>query len=189
MKAIMDFEEYLELTEKISKQDTSILAEYPKIPFEYMHSNALYFNEIFSSVQLHKKVYNYLSELETHLKWTLITEPWCGDAAFSSPYIIMMAQSAEHINLKIALRDKNEHLINQHLNNGGKSIPILVCYDAQDNFLFRWGPRPAACQTLVNDLPKEISLSEKIEKIVDWYKKDAGEQVQLEIFELLKTIK
>lgn len=189
MKAVLDFDEYIDLVEKLAQSDAEVLAHYTNTPAEYLHSNAVHFHKTLSSVHLNKKVYNYLSELKKRLKWTLITEPWCGDAAFSTPYIIMMANSAEHIDLKIALRDKNDVLMNQYLTNGGKSIPILVCTDEKGKFLFKWGPRPKLCQTFVDTIPKEIALKSKIEKILDWYVKNDGEQVQLEIFELLKTIK
>lgn len=189
MKGLFAYEEYIDLVEKLIHQEDDVLVDYNSITQESLSRHAEQFNKTLNAVQLNKKVYNYLSEFEKHLKWTIITEPWCVDDAFITPYLMMMAQSAEHIQLEIALRDQQEDLMNLHLTNGTKSIPILVCKDENDDFLFRWGPQPAACQDMVNALPKDISAADKMEKLVDWYKHDHGEQVQLEIFELLKTIK
>jgi hypothetical protein len=186
MTNTLDTEEYLDLVNRIVAKDKASIEKYASIGQEYLFNNSKYFEEVYSFVSLNKKVYNYLGEINQKLNWVLITEPWCGDASFSTPYIMMLAQSNELISLKIALRDDNEDLINQYLTNGGKSIPILVCFDEQNNFLFKWGPRPAICQELVNSFPKEFELKDKIEKIYSWYKEDKGEQVQLEIFELLK---
>ncbi|MEI6312144.1 MAG: thioredoxin family protein [Bacteroidota bacterium] len=189
MKGLFAYEEYIDLVEKLIQKEDNALADYTHIPIEYLYNHAKQFRKTLNSVQLNKKVYNFLSEFNKHLKWTIITEPWCGDDSFNTPYLIMMANSAEQIHLQIALRDQHEELMNRHLTNGSKTIPILVCTDENDKPLFTWGPRPAACQQMVNTLPHDISIANKIDKIFDWYNIDKGEQVQLEIFELLKTIK
>ena len=119
-------------------------------------------------------------------RWILITEPWCGDASHIVPFMKMMASVNDKINLEIQLRDSEPFLIDQYLTNGGKSIPILVVRDENDQDLFVWGPRPKACQGLLVAKKEEGMLMENIKKeLQQWYNKDKGASIQQEFLALL----
>jgi hypothetical protein len=118
-------------------------------------------------------------------KWVLITEPWCGDAANSIPYIEKMAALNPNITIEVQLRD-SESEIDNYLTNGGKSIPKLVTRDADGNDIFTWGPRPAEAQALVQKQKgSDASTDEKYGEILHWYKEDKGKSIQDELLSLL----
>ncbi|RQO31467.1 thioredoxin family protein [Taibaiella sp. KBW10] len=119
--------------------------------------------------------------------WWLITEAWCGDSAQNLPVIAALAEAAA-IPLTIVLRDENEAIINQYLTNGTKSIPVLVCFNDQDEMLFRWGPRPEGAQALMNDWkadPKGRDFEAFELEMHQWYTKDKGSQTQDELADLV----
>ncbi|MCH2225805.1 MAG: thioredoxin family protein [Crocinitomicaceae bacterium] len=131
-----------------------------------------------------KKVQN-LSEAQS---WILITEPWCGDASHTSPFIKLVADASEEIDLTINLRDGNESIIDDYLTNGTKSIPILIARDKNGNDLFRWGPRPNESQALflANKNDETKSIEDKKVELQNWYNKDKGTSVQEELLALIK---
>jgi hypothetical protein len=118
-------------------------------------------------------------------KWVLITEPWCGDAANSIPFIEKMAALNPNITVEVQLRDSDSE-IDTYLTNGGKSIPKLIARDANRNDIFTWGPRPAEAQALVQkQKTSNASIDEKYVAVLHWYKEDNGKAIQTELLGLL----
>lgn len=130
-----------------------------------------------------------VEKLKTHegMHWWLITEAWCGDSAQNLPIIAALARAAG-ISLRVVLRDENEAIINQYLTNGTKSIPILAAFNAADEPLFRWGPRPAGAQSLMTEWkanPQGRDFEAFELEMHQWYTKDKGAQTQDELMALL----
>jgi thiol-disulfide isomerase/thioredoxin len=75
-----------------------------------------------------------------------IGEDWCGDVVAGFPVLAKLAdQVGGKINLRVFLRDQNEDLINQYLNQGKyKSIPVIVFFDQNMRELGHFIERPAA---------------------------------------------
>jgi len=121
-------------------------------------------------------------------KWLLITEPWCGDAAHSVPFIQMMAALTDNVELEIQLRDSGSE-IGDYLTNGGKAIPMLIIRDASGKDLAIWGPRPAECQVIFLEM-KANNADFETQKITlqNWYNKDNGQSIQREIIKLISGI-
>lgn len=87
--------------------------------------------------------------------WTVITEPWCGDAAHSLPFIHKLSELNPLIKIDYRLRVTPPLLIDEYLTNGAKSIPKLIIRNEAGGDLATWGPRPASCQQLYNQLLKD----------------------------------
>jgi len=117
--------------------------------------------------------------------WILITEPWCGDAAHSVPFIHKMSELSAHVTLEIQLRDTDSE-IDKYLTNGGKAIPMLIMRDTSGKDLAVWGPRPAECQEIFLQMKAE-NADFKTQKITlqNWYNKDNGQSIQQEIADLI----
>jgi hypothetical protein len=121
--------------------------------------------------------------------WILITEPWCGDASFTQPLIEAICLAGD-IDLKIALRDKNEDLMDAYLTNGGKSIPKLVVLDENLKEVFTWGPRPVKLQAAIENLLKDGgTMDDKLKLAHQWYRLHASDSVQQELLHLIKKNK
>ena len=133
----------------------------------------------------------FLRNFNRQIKLKIITEPWCGDAAQVVPVIARLAELSGNFETEIVLRDENEELINRHLTNGGKSIPITVIIDVQtDEVLGHWGPRPIVAQQMVMDYKakpenERPSYDDFVQEMQQWYNKDKTESIQNEFIQKL----
>jgi len=122
-----------------------------------------------------------------NLGFLIITEAWCGDASQIVPAVVKLGE-AIGVESRLVLRDENEDLMNLHLTNGGKAIPIALLLDLDSyEVIAKWGPRPQAAQQLVIDYkklpePKE-PYSEFVKSIQLWYAKDKTQSIQRELME------
>lgn len=124
--------------------------------------------------------------------WVVLTEPWCGDAAQNVPVIALAAALNPEIDLRLVLRDDNLDLMDQHLTNGGRSIPKLIILDPRtDAVLGTWGPRPQGAQDMVmayKHLEVKPPYSEFVVEVQKWYTQDKTLSCQHELATLLGTL-
>lgn len=96
--------------------------------------------------------------------WTVITEPWCGDAGHSVPMLYRIAQENPHIDFQIHLRDAEPFLIDSYLTNGGKAIPKLS-YGMKPEKTSLFGDHDLRGQQLFSKNSKlKINLSSRLKK-------------------------
>ncbi len=92
---------------------------------------------------------------EVNPRILVITEDWCGDAMLNNPVLRRIAEAAD-LDVRAVYRDEDTELIDRHLTNGGRSIPIYLLLDADGDVFAKWGPRAATIQEHVMELKKEI---------------------------------
>ncbi|MDX2360250.1 MAG: thioredoxin family protein [Crocinitomicaceae bacterium] len=184
----MKWKEYTSKFEEILN-GTNASAPYDNPSYlEYVKLNNSRSNRWMKRGELTSETIAALSDLRSPMQWILITEPWCGDAAHSAPFIHLMAEASPMINLDIQQRDSVPSLIDDYLTNGGKSIPKLIVRDEYGNDLFTWGSRPEGCQNLVMDQKTmDITTQEKKAQQQAWYNKDKGVSIQEEINSLISS--
>jgi hypothetical protein len=85
----------------------------------------------------------------------VITEDWCGDAMMNNPVFRRIAEAAE-LDVRAVYRDADTDLIDRHLTNGGRSIPIYLLLDDNGKVEAKWGPRAATIQEYVLELRKDL---------------------------------
>jgi hypothetical protein len=121
--------------------------------------------------------------------WLVITEGWCGDAAFNVPMLAAVERAfPDKISLHLFLRDSNLELMDANLTEGGRSIPKLVVLSNDFKELGNWGPRPAGLQTLMKSWKNEgLHIKEIIPRVHEWYDNDATRSVQEELTEMIKS--
>ncbi len=130
-----------------------------------------------------------IQSIDVPMHWILITEPWCGDAAHSVPFIAKMAALNPLIHLEIQLRDSDDSEIESYLTKGAKSIPMLVARNSFGEDLFVWGPRPQGCQELHQTLKaQEVTFEELKTGLQQWYNADKGVSIQEEIVAQLQSL-
>lgn len=189
IKSLLSVEEYNTYFEKVSTKEIVEKPYDEEFYFLYTEANFKRRESIKNKVELNKKLYNELNEELENWTWILITEPWCGDASFIQPVLEAICL-AGGIDIKIALRDKNEELMNAYLTNGGKSIPKLVVLDQNYREVFNWGPRPAELQIQIQKLLNGGgSTDEKLKLAHQWYRKYGNEAIQQELLDLIKKNK
>jgi len=184
----MNWSEYNHFFDEILKNSNPI-APYDNPDFlGYTKMNHTRSKRWMKTGEITQSIIETVGKIEKAQYWILITEPWCGDAAHSVPFIHLISELNDNIQLQIQLRDSNSEIEN-YLTNGGKSIPILVIRDENGKDLAVWGPRPAACQVIFNELKLAgAEFSEMKIGLQNWYNQDAGVGLQEELNELLKTI-
>lgn len=118
-----------------------------------------------------------------------MAETWCGDGAQNIPIIAKIAATSPNIKLTILFRDENPDIMNAYLTNGSKSIPKLICKDAQTKQdIGTWGPRPSDIQQMVLQFKSEnptASHEEFVKNLHLWYAKDKGVSIQKDFATLL----
>lgn len=155
---------------------------------EYTRLNHSRMNRWLKTGKLNTDVMEQLQRIDRAQRWILITEPWCGDAAHSVPFMQLMAQQNQHIQFEIQLRDSGSE-IDKYLTNGAKSVPVLIIRDEDGKDLAVWGPRPKAAQQLFQDM-KEAGLPVDDQKVrlQQWYNDDKGNSMQQEFVSILAGI-
>src|SRR5699024_8521668 len=128
------------------------------------------------TMKLNDELVNALGNNQLKQHWIIITEPWCGDAAHSLPFLVRLAEQSQSISYELQLRDSEPFLIDNYLTNGGKSIPKLVIRDEDGSDLFTWGPRPVPAQQLRERLNASGADFETVNlQLQNWYNKDKGQ--------------
>jgi hypothetical protein len=180
----MDFNTYSELFKEILDGNNTT-APYDDAHFvEYVKLNASRQHRWIKTGVLSQELTNTIEKIKDEQHWVLITEPWCGDASHSVPFIAKMAELNPNIKLEIQLRDSDNSEINNYLTNSGKAIPILVVRYSKNEYLFVWGPRPAACQHIFLEMKKkDLTLEEQKVVLQNWYNNDKGVSIQVELNE------
>lgn len=184
----MTWEEYLRLFDQILSGDfTNELYEKQDYK-DYVKMNHSRLHRWLKNVELNPEIKTTIQKIGGQQNWYLITEPWCGDAAHSTPLVAMMADQNPNISLKIVLRDTNLDFMDQYLTNGGRSIPKLVARNSNEEDLFVWGPRPAELQNVFLELKSKNEPFEVISRnLQQWYNHNKGVAIQKEILALLQS--
>ena len=185
----MSFNEYYQLVEELAKNERTTGYEQSESLINYTKLNFSRMKRILKTTPIAEEVIETVDCLNEPLTWVVLTESWCGDAAQNLPVFAKIAEANPKINLRVLLRDENEDLMNQHLTNGSKSIPKLICIDKDFNELGTWGPRPKLLQDwLYKEKAKPtIEMSELKEQFQIWYTKDKGQTLQREMILSLKS--
>lgn len=153
---------------------------------EYTRLNYSRFRRWLKTGVLTPETQRLLKGITAPQTWIVITEPWCGDAAHSLPFIELMAKENPLITTVYELRDSEPHRIEGYLTGGGKAIPKLIIQQSQGQDLGVWGARPEACQALYLEAVKQGESADVIkEKIQRWYNADKGVSIQQEICALV----
>lgn len=116
---------------------------------------------------------NLIHAIPYSMKWLVITEAWCGDAAQNIPYIAKMAAACGNVDLRLVMRDENPMLMDKYLTNGSRSIPKLIVMNSDLEDKAIWGPRPAEIQAIVSEYSRKpepkIPYMEFAEEVHTWY--------------------
>jgi hypothetical protein len=165
--------------------------EQSKDLLHYSELNETRMNRLEKTIVVLPEIINKLQSLDKKYIWLVLSEGWCGDAAQIVPVIHKMAEVTDKIELKIALRDDNDVVMQHFLTNGGKAIPKLIVLDAESlEVVADWGPRPYDAKQLIIDYKATHGVVDETAKIElqKWYLHDKGVSIQQEIVEMHEKI-
>ena len=90
----------------------------------------------------------------------MLAENWCGDVHRNSPLLARIVEAMPNCELRVFIRDQNPDLTDCFLNNGYRSIPIVVFFDKDWNETGRWIERPgAATQRMFGIRAKTVDVA------------------------------
>jgi hypothetical protein len=124
-------------------------------------------------------------------KWHLLalSEDWCLDAVTTVTPVARLCELAINADFRLLERDKNLDIMDTHLTNGGRSIPIIILYDDTWTERAWWGPRPRELQAWVMEWIAKYGKSgptdEKYRYIRGWYARDKGQSALKEVLEMV----
>ena len=119
--------------------------------------------------------------------WMALTEPWCGDSAQCLPCLDILTEGHAYIAMRFLLRDENLEIMDKYLTDGKRGIPLLVAFDPEGQELFRWGPRPAEAQRVIESaLEAGLEKPARLEKLHLFYGRNQGVALDGELVAVLE---
>ncbi len=191
-KEAITYSSYRDMVNELLAQGKTTGEDHSDEMLHYTKMNLQRMNRVDKTTVLGASLLSTLSELKGNYNLLVITEGWCGDAAQIVPVINKVVMAApDKLTLKFVLRDKNLPLIDAHLTNGGRAVPVLLVLDEEGNLVLpKWGPRPVVLQDMMIAWKSEgIEMPELAEKLHGWYAKDKTHAIQEELNNLLSQLK
>ena len=108
----------------------------------------------------------------------MLGENWCGDVHRNSPMIARIVEAMPGADLRVFLRDQNVDLTDCFLNNGYRSIPIVVFFDKDWNEVGRWIERSHAATgkaAQIRAKTTDVAPKEKADEAMNEMRKQVGE--------------
>ena len=120
-------------------------------------------------------------------KVLVISEDWCGDASNTVPVIARLAEALPNLEMRVVKRDEHPALMDRHLTNGSRSIPLAVILRPDFTLAGQWGPRPSELQTFVLTEKKAAQrpVGEIYRDVRTWYARDRGESTIREVLAVI----
>jgi len=190
LEQALSYSVYLQLTEKLVAEGKTSGPNQSEAYVHYTKLNLQRMKRLNKTVDIPQSLQELLSQKANNWTWITLTEPWCGDAAQCVPVIEKLGTSSKAINTVYLLRDEHPTIMDAYLTNGGRSIPKLICLDANGKEVFTWGPRPAVIQEVMNEL-KASGISDIptiVEAIQKAYSADQQAGIYAEFEALLKAL-
>jgi hypothetical protein len=122
-------------------------------------------------------------------QWHLLVlvEDWCGDAVSTIPLVSALAEAAPNLEMRVVGRDANPDLMDAHLTQGSRSIPVVILLDACFREVAWWGPRPAELQAWVRGEGLSLPKEDRYREVRRWYARDRGRSTLEEIVGILEA--
>lgn len=119
-------------------------------------------------------------------RFVALADDWCGDAINTLPIAARVAEAAPSVQLRIVPRDDWPELMERHLTNGAKSIPIVAIVDDSGECVAAWGPRPAELQRWFEETGRAMEFDDRYRELRRWYAQDRGASTARELLSLLE---
>jgi hypothetical protein len=183
---IIDMKEYLDTIKALLKENKTTGGNHSEAMLHYSKMNLSRMKRWMKSGVMNPELEEAVKAISEPQTWVVLTEAWCGDAAHTVPFMALLAELNPNITLDIKMRDENLDLMDKYLTKGGRSIPKMIAFNASEQEVFNWGPRPKKMQEAFYEM-KELNLpySEVSESLQKMYNKDKGILFQEEFLGLL----
>ena len=187
----LSYSKYRELVHELLAVGKTTGANQSEEYLHYTKMNVQRMNRVEKTTILNAELLNVIEKVKRQYRFLVISEGWCGDAAQIVPVIQKIVSAApDKFSLRLILRDQHLPLMDEHLTNGGRAIPVVLIIN-EDNELAqpKWGPRPAILQSLREQWKNEGLDAVKMGQLLhSWYAKDKTQETQRELGEVLRKL-
>jgi len=186
----LTYSTYKHLIDSLLAEHKTTGADNSEAMLHYTRMNMQRMHRVEKTGVLGEELTGAIAKLKNKYKFLVISEGWCGDAAQITPvFDKIITMYPDQFELRFVLRDQHLELIDAHLTNGGRAIPVLLVLNEKGDLLAKWGPRPAVIQELLNEWKTEISdMFVLAEKLHLWYAKDKTQAIQSELTTLVSSL-
>ncbi|MGI9054918.1 MAG: thioredoxin family protein [Pyrinomonadaceae bacterium] len=183
----LTFAEYIKLVDDLLLDGKTTGIIQSDAMFNYGKLNRQRMHRLEKTVNLEESLKEKIRALDVNWIWLIITEGWCGDAAQNVPLIEKIAAENDGIETRYVLRDENAELMDGYLTNNARSIPKLICLDAETlEEIGTWGPRPQTAMEYFYQLRETgMAKPQMMENLQRWYLQDKEKSIQAEFSLLL----
>ncbi len=183
----MTFAEYIQLIDDLLVEGKTTGENQSEAMFSYGKLNRQRMKRLGNTVKLNESLKEKARSIKEKMIWLIITEGWCGDAAQNIPVIEKVAAENVNIETRYVLRDENLELMDAYLTNNARSIPKLICLDAETlEEIGTWGPRAQAAMDYFYQMREQgIEKPQMMENLQRWYLQDDEQSIQKEFETLL----
>jgi hypothetical protein len=154
---------------------------------EGVEANRQLWHQIYSRARIPREIEDAGLSLPGRWNLLVMTEDWCGDAVHSVPYVARLADAVPQISMRVVGRDDNPDLMDAHLTNGTRSIPVVMILDEEFREAAWWGPRPQPFREYFQKELKHLPCADRFPGMRAWYAKDQGRSVLRELMATFPT--
>jgi Thioredoxin len=151
-----------------------------------VHTNAELWRAVAARAQVPPDLAARTAALRGEWHLLILSEDWCGDAVNTVPVVARLCEANPRLDCRLLARDANPDLMDTHLTNGSRSIPVVMVLDADYVEHGWWGPRPTELQRWVLTEGQALEKSERYRQVRGWYARDRGRTTLEEILALLE---
>jgi hypothetical protein len=183
----MTYRAYLDLIDALLVDGKTTGPNQSDAMFNFGKLNRQRMKRLDKTVEINESSKERAKTVERKMIWLIITEGWCGDAAQNIPIIEKIAAETSNIETRYILRDENLDLMERYLTNNARSIPKLICLDAETfEEIGAWGPRPQAAMDYFDEMKaQDLEKPQMMENLQRWYNEDKNQSLQAEFENLL----
>ena len=185
------YPKYRELVDQLLAEGKTTGSDHSEEQLHYTKMNVQRMKRVEKTTVLRDELLSAIDDVKQRYRFLVISEGWCGDAAQIVPVIDKIVSAApDKFSLRLILRDQHLTLMDTHLTNGGRAIPVVLIINGEGELVLpKWGPRPAILQSLRKQWKKEGIDSVKIGELLhSWYAKDKTQETQKELTLLLEKL-
>ena len=150
--------------------------------------NSELWRSIYKRAALDPEAVERVKSIEHPFHLLILNEDWCGDSVNILPYIARLAESTDHLEMRILGRDANRDLMDAHLTGKSRSMPVVIVYDADFREKGWWGPRPGPLQRWVIEEGLALPKPDRYPLIRAWYARDRGRTLVSEILSIIEKL-
>jgi hypothetical protein len=192
IEASISYDEYKKLIESLLAINQTTGSNHSADYLHYTRLNLQRQNRLEKTIRLSEELRSAVQKVKRNYVWLVLVEAWCGDVAQNLPILHKLEKESDHIQLRIILRDAHPELMDKFRTEGGRSIPKLICLEAQSlEVCGSWGPRPEAAQEIIRAFkraPEGKSYMDVIHELQAWYAKDKTVSLQAEMTEFISRL-